>query len=59
MSQDGARGDRAEELAAQAAAAAAKLKVGGWESVQALALVSIATSLAVIARERSPSPPVT
>jgi hypothetical protein len=54
MSEDGARVDRAEELARQAAAAAAKLKVGAWESVQALALISIATSLAELARERVP-----
>ena len=36
----------AQELADQAAAVAAKLKPGTWEAVQALALVSIAQSLA-------------
>lgn len=43
MSNDPAR--RAEELAAQAAATAAKLKPGTWEAVQALATLSIAESL--------------
>ena len=52
MSEDDAWVDRAEELATQAAAAAARLKVGAWDSVQALALVSIATSLAGLAREK-------
>jgi hypothetical protein len=55
MSRDRTRIDQAEELAAQAAAAAAKLKVGVWDSVQALALVSIAMSLAEIARDREAS----
>jgi len=39
----------AQELANQATDVAAKLKPGTWESVQALALVSIAQSLASIA----------
>ena len=55
MTQDGARLDQAEELATQAAAAAAKLKVGVWDSVQALALCSIAMSLAELARNRDAS----
>lgn len=37
------------EQADQAAAVAAKLKPGTWDAVQALALVSIAQSLATIA----------
>jgi len=41
--EDAAR--RAEALATQAAEAAGKLKVGTWESVQALATLSIAQSL--------------
>jgi hypothetical protein len=36
-------------LVRQAEEAAAKLKVGGWESTSALALISIAKSLSVIA----------
>jgi len=55
MSQDSNRIDQAEQLATQAAAAAAKLKVGVWDSVQALALVSIAVSLAELARNRDAS----
>ena len=55
MSQDSTRIDQAEELATQAAAAAAKLKVGVWDSVQALALVSIAMSLAELARNQGAS----
>jgi hypothetical protein len=39
----------ARTYAAQAAATAAKLKPGTYEAVQALALVSIAHSLAVLA----------
>ena len=50
MNEDGTRADRAERLADQAAEAAARLKVGTWESVQALALTSIALSLAEIGR---------
>ena len=34
MSQDSIRIDQAGELATQAAAVAAKLKVGAWDSVQ-------------------------
>lgn len=41
--------DEAAELARRAADAASELKVGTWDSVQALALVSIAKSLSVIA----------
>jgi hypothetical protein len=41
----------AKELADQAADVAAKLKPGSWESVQALALTSIAQSLAVMAQD--------
>ena len=55
MTQDRTRIDQAEELAAQAATAAAKLEVGAWDSVQALALVSIAMSLAELARDRGAS----
>ena len=39
----------AQELADQAAEVAAKMKPGTWDAVQALALVSIAQSLATIA----------
>ena len=39
----------ARELADQAAGVAAKMKPGTWDAVQALALVSIAQSLATIA----------
>jgi len=39
----------AHELADQAAEVAAKMKPGTWDAVQALALVSIAQSLATIA----------
>ena len=39
----------AQELADQAAATAQKLKPGTWESVQALALASIAQSLVALA----------
>ena len=55
MSQDSTRIDQAEELATQATATAAKLKVGTWDSVQALALTSIAISLAELARNRGAS----
>jgi len=44
----------AQELADQAQEVAAKLKPGTWESVQALALVSIAQSLASMARAEPP-----
>ena len=44
----------AQELADQATATAQKLKPGTWESVQALALASIAQSLAAVAaRDRT------
>jgi hypothetical protein len=39
----------AQNLARQAEELTGKMKVGGWESIQALALISIAKSLAVIA----------
>ena len=39
----------AQQYADQAAEVAAKLKPGTWEAVQALALVSIAQSLATMA----------
>ena len=39
----------AADLADQALAQVGRLKVGTWDSVQALALVSIAKSLAVLA----------
>jgi hypothetical protein len=42
----------AQELADQAAQTAAKLKPGTWDAVQALALVSIAQSLATMAGRR-------
>lgn len=42
--------ETAEALAKQAADVVGRLKVGGWESAQALALISIANSLSVIAR---------
>ncbi|HEY0240134.1 MAG TPA: hypothetical protein VGC37_15975 [Friedmanniella sp.] len=41
-----AEGESPETLVRRAEDAAAKLKVGTWESVQALALLSIAKSLA-------------
>ncbi|WP_155992982.1 hypothetical protein [Nocardioides sp. URHA0020] len=44
----------AQELADQATEAAAKMKVGTWDAVQALALASIAQSLASMARDQSP-----
>jgi hypothetical protein len=44
----------AQELANQAADVATKLKPGSWESVQALALVSIAQSLASMAQDQTP-----
>ncbi|WP_432572623.1 hypothetical protein [Kineococcus sp. SYSU DK005] len=43
--------------AEQAAATAAKLKPGTWEAVQALALTSIAHSLAALADARDGSRP--
>jgi hypothetical protein len=43
----------AEELAAQATEVASKLKAGTWDSVQALALLSIAVSLADLAASRA------
>ena len=43
----------ASELANQAGEVAAKLKPGTWESVQAIALLSIAQSLATIAAQSS------
>jgi hypothetical protein len=43
----------AQELADQATDVAAKLKPGSWESVQALALVSIAQSLAAMAQDQT------
>ena len=45
---------RERELADRAAEVAEKLKPGTWESVQALALVSIAQSLASIAEQQAP-----
>ena len=42
----------AQELVDQATDVAGKLKPGTWESVQALALVSIAQSLASIAADQ-------
>jgi len=43
----------AKEMADQATELASKLKPGTWEAVQALALASIAQSLATMAQERS------
>ena len=43
----------AEALAQRATELSAGLKAGSWESVQSIALASIATSLAVIARASS------
>ncbi len=43
----------AQELANQATDVAAKLKPGSWESVQALALASIAHSLASMAADQT------
>ena len=43
----------AKELADQATELATKLKPGTWDAVQALALVSIAQSLAAIAQAQS------
>lgn len=42
----------AKELADQAVSVAQKLKPGTWEAVQALALASIAQSLATMAENR-------
>ena len=42
----------AQEFADQAAEVAAETKPGTWDAVQALALVSIAQSLATIADQR-------
>lgn len=42
---------QAKDLVAQATEVASKLKVGTWDSVQALALLSIATSLADLAAQ--------
>ena len=42
----------AKELAEQATTLAEKLKPGTWDAVQALALVSIAQSLATMAERR-------
>ena len=44
---------RAQEFADQAADVAAKLKPGTYDAVQALALVSIAQSLAAIAEQQT------
>jgi hypothetical protein len=44
---------RAQEFADQAADVAAKLKPGTYDAVQALALVSIAHSLAAIAEQQT------
>ena len=44
-----------KEMADQATELAAKLKPGTWDAVQALALVSIAQSLASMAQEQSSS----
>ena len=44
----------ARELADQATEVATRLKPGTWESVQALALASIAQSLASIAERADP-----
>lgn len=46
-----AEGDSPEILVRRAEDAAAKLKVGTWESVEALALLSIAKSLAAMTKE--------
>ena len=43
----------AQELADRATEAMTKLKPGSWESVQAIALVSIAQSLASLADSRT------
>jgi hypothetical protein len=43
----------AQELADQATELAAKLKPGSWESVQAIALVSIAQSLASLVERQA------
>jgi hypothetical protein len=52
MSEGAAGTGQAAELAAQAVHVAAGLKPGTWESVQALALSSIAVSLAELAQDR-------
>jgi hypothetical protein len=44
---------QAVQLADDAAAAMAKLKVGMWDSLQTMALISIAKSLAVIADQQT------
>ena len=46
---DASQRQAARQLAVQAQEMAGKLKSGTWESVQALALASIAASLSVIA----------
>ena len=46
----------AREYAQQASAIAAKLKPGGYESVKALALISIAHSLAALAAAQDEHP---
>lgn len=43
----------AQQLADQAAELASKLKPGNWDAVQALALASIAQSLATIAQNQA------
>ena len=43
----------AEELAEKAVAVANELKPGTWDAVQALALASLATSMAVLAARDS------
>ncbi len=46
----------AAALAQQATELSAGLKAGSWESVQSIALASIATSLAVLARASKEKP---
>ena len=46
--------DEAADLARRAEDAAGKLKAGTWESVQALALLSIAKSLTTLASAAQP-----
>ncbi len=52
MSDENARPGDAEALAGQAAEVASRLKVGTWESVRALALMSIAQSLIALRHEQ-------
>ena len=53
MPTSGSAAAEAADLARRAEDVAAKLKAGGWDSVQALALVSIAKSLSALAADQA------